>query len=116
MHGRLRQLLVFAFCGILALTGQIMAVARGSSAATGEMVLCTGSGPVTIYTDGSGKPTAAPHICPDCLTPALSAVLPDLPELPQRTDVAQAQSDLRQSHRPGRFPSDHQPRAPPLIV
>lgn len=50
---------------VLALTSQSMAVARGASAATGQMVLCTGSGPVAVYLDASGQPTSAPHICPD---------------------------------------------------
>lgn len=50
---------------ILALTSQSMAVARGASAATGQMVLCTGAGPVAIYLDADGNQTSAPHICPD---------------------------------------------------
>jgi hypothetical protein len=50
---------------MLALTSQSMAVARGASAATGQMVLCTGSGPVAVYFDAEGEPTSAPHICPD---------------------------------------------------
>ncbi|MGC1495394.1 MAG: hypothetical protein WA790_06265 [Sulfitobacter sp.] len=50
---------------MLALTSQSMAVARGASAATGQMVLCTGAGPVAVYTDATGQPTSAPHICPD---------------------------------------------------
>ncbi len=49
----------------LALTSQSMAVARGASAATGQMVLCTGTGPIAVFTDASGQPTNAPHICPD---------------------------------------------------
>jgi len=50
---------------VLALTSQSMAVARGASAATGQMVLCTGNGPVAVYMDAQGQPTSAPHICPD---------------------------------------------------
>jgi hypothetical protein len=50
---------------MLALTSQSMAVARGASAATGQMVLCTGAGPVAVYVDAQGQPTSAPHICPD---------------------------------------------------
>jgi len=57
---------------ILAFTSQTMAVARGASAATGQMVLCTGTGTVSVYTDAQGQPTGAPHFCPDC---ALNAVL-----------------------------------------
>ena len=49
----------------LALTGQSMANARGASAASGQMVICTGTGPQIIYVDAEGQPTSAPHICPD---------------------------------------------------
>ena len=61
----LRSLSALVLALMLALTGQSMAVARGASAAMGQMVLCTGAGPVAIYVDAQGKPTSAPHICPD---------------------------------------------------
>lgn len=61
----LRSLSTLLLALMLALTGQGMAVARGASAATGQIVLCTGAGPVAIYVDAQGKPTTAPHICPD---------------------------------------------------
>ncbi|MEM6566506.1 MAG: hypothetical protein AAF665_18795 [Pseudomonadota bacterium] len=44
-----------------------MAIARGSAAASDQMVICTGHGFITIYTDANGAPTSAPHICPDCI-------------------------------------------------
>lgn len=50
---------------VLALTSQSMVTARGAAAATGQMVLCTGAGPLAIYVDAQGQPTSAPHICPD---------------------------------------------------
>jgi hypothetical protein len=52
---------------VLAMTSQSMAVARGAAAATGQMVICNGSGTMTVYTDAEGAPTMAPHICPDCV-------------------------------------------------
>ena len=61
----LRSLIAVALALLLALTSQSMAVARGASAATGQMVLCTGAGPVAVFTDAAGNPTSAPHICPD---------------------------------------------------
>ncbi|WP_259274250.1 hypothetical protein [Sulfitobacter mediterraneus] len=60
-----RCLFSFLMVLVLALTSQSMAVARGANAATGQMVLCTGSGPSAVYVDASGAPTSAPHICPD---------------------------------------------------
>lgn len=52
---------------LLMATGHSMAMARGAAAATGQMVICTGAGPTTVYTDADGAPTDAPHICPDCI-------------------------------------------------
>ncbi|GIT86833.1 hypothetical protein ROBYS_18490 [Roseobacter sp. OBYS 0001] len=52
---------------LLIATGHSMAMARGAAAATGQMVICTGAGPTTVYTDAGGAPTGAPHICPDCI-------------------------------------------------
>ena len=60
-----RSLVSLCLALMLAMTSQSMAVARGDSAATGQMVLCTGVGPVAVYTDPAGQPTNAPHICPD---------------------------------------------------
>lgn len=62
---------------MLALTSQSMAVAKGASAAAGQMVLCTGTGPMAIYVDADGLPTSAPHICPDsALNVVFSTELP----------------------------------------
>lgn len=54
-------------CVILVLTGHSMAMVRGASAATGQMVICVGDTTTVIYTDAEGEPTAAPHICPECI-------------------------------------------------
>ena len=50
---------------MLALTSQGIAVARGASAASGQMVLCTGAGPMAVYVDDQGQPTSAPLLCSD---------------------------------------------------
>lgn len=42
-----------------------MAVVRGAAAATGQLVLCTGTGPMVVYVDADNKPTSAPVLCPD---------------------------------------------------
>lgn len=67
MNRLLKLLICGALSAMLTLTGQSMAVARGASAATGQMVICSGMGPVVVYTDAQGRPTAAPHVCPDCM-------------------------------------------------
>lgn len=50
---------------VIALTAQSAAVARTMPDASGQMVICTGTGPVMVYFDESGEPIAPPHICPD---------------------------------------------------
>lgn len=56
---------------LIAVTSQQMAMARGMMKdASGQVVLCTGTGPVTVTLDARGEPlngTGGPvHICPDC--------------------------------------------------
>ncbi len=45
---------------VMALTGQSMAVARGASDATDQMVLCIGTQSVVVYTDKAGAPSHSP--------------------------------------------------------
>ncbi|MDA7427442.1 hypothetical protein PGB28_03145 [Primorskyibacter aestuariivivens] len=51
---------------VLTITAQTMAVARSVDAPAGEMVLCTGSGPVVVQFDAEGNPVGPVHYCPDC--------------------------------------------------
>ena len=73
----LRPLISLTLALILALSSQSMAVARGASAGTGQMVICSGVGVTVIYVDSEGQPTAAPHICPDA-TLLVGADVPDV--------------------------------------
>jgi len=72
----LSRYLGFALILALIVSAQSMAVARGATSPAGQIVLCTGHGPVTVFVDEDGQPVDAPHICPDCLTNALASVLP----------------------------------------
>ena len=101
---------------MLALTGQSMAVARGASAATGQMVLCTGSGPVAIYVDTQGKPTSAPHICPDSalnvdVNGAFEGIAPPARIVIFRPFAASAATPILNGA--SAWPN---PRAPPVLV
>lgn len=67
------------FLGLLlalsvALTAHSAAARQGERDAAGRMVICTGTGPVTIYVDSEGKPAKPPHSCPDCVMHVLDAV------------------------------------------
>lgn len=66
MTKTLRSYLGIALALMMAFTGQSMAVARGTPSASGQIVLCTGTGPISVLVDENGQPVGKPHICPDC--------------------------------------------------
>lgn len=69
-----RSIFALALALLLVLTAQSMAVARGMPGAAGSVVLCTGTGPVTILTDAEGQPVGHAHVCPDCTLSLIVAV------------------------------------------
>lgn len=74
MRHALRPLSALALALLLVFTAQSMAVARGMQGVGGAVVLCTGSGPVTILTDSEGQPISPAHICPECTLSLIVAV------------------------------------------
>ncbi|WP_137699410.1 hypothetical protein [Marimonas lutisalis] len=83
MRRRLRPILGLVLALMLALTGQSMAVARGMPDAAGQIVLCTGAGPISVMVDDEGNPVGPSHICPDCAL-SLFAMDVSLPLVPAR--------------------------------
>ncbi|KIC15132.1 hypothetical protein RA24_09465 [Leisingera sp. ANG-M6] len=59
----------------VALTAHSAAARQGERNAAGQMVICTGTGPVAIYVDSDGQPAKPPHNCPDCVMHVLDAVM-----------------------------------------
>jgi hypothetical protein len=116
MISRIRSTLAIALCLMLALTGQSMAVVRGASVATGQMVICIGTQTVTVFTDAEGEPTAAPHICPDCVMSTLGPV-PAVHVAAVTVIVSDAtwmaSSDTMFAPEPAKF---YHSRAPPVSV
>ncbi len=112
MSGYFRRFLPFLLSLLVILTGQSVAESRGIDRAVGQMVLCTGTGPVVVYMDADGQPTQAPHYCPDYALALLGAVhqaqadIPPAPVLaqpePTRRDRGQISAPLPQ--RPARAP------------
>ncbi len=102
---------------ILAMTGHSAAVARSAPDAVDQWVLCTGLGTTVIYTDAEGRPTAAPHLCPDCVVSLDAAILPAFTPLPAdmgiSTLLCMAQSDAVQRLRPMQTPPA---RGPPFVI
>lgn len=76
----LRRYLGLLLVAALLLTAHSAAASRAQREARGQVILCTGSGPVTIYVDATGTPTGPPHLCPDCI-PRLLALAPVVPVL-----------------------------------
>ncbi|WP_240931831.1 hypothetical protein [Parasedimentitalea denitrificans] len=65
------------------LTAHSAGAMRGMRDATGQVVICSGTGPVVIYVDADGQPARAPGNCPDCITLGL-----DLSVVPEQVALA----------------------------
>jgi hypothetical protein len=90
MTRRNHPLVAIALALLLVLTAQSMAVARGMPGAAGSIVLCTGSGPVTILTDADGQPVGPSHVCPDCTLSLIVAVAQAAPSVAHPMGRAEA--------------------------
>jgi hypothetical protein len=116
MNAVINRILPLILSLLVILTGQGVAASRGIDNAVGQMVLCTGSGPVVVYMDANGQPSAPPHYCPDYALALLGAVLAPpviLPEIPRQT----LPWPQRQTGNLIALPKPRQPaRAPPVSV
>ncbi len=116
MRSAVHSLFPIVLCLFVVLTGQGVAVSRGVDKAVGQMVLCTGNGPVVVYMDENGQPTAPPHYCPDYALTLLGAVAIAQPSLPQ-APLPEMPPLLRASESLIAPPVPQTPaRAPPSIV
>lgn len=75
-----RRLTLVVLAFLLVLTTQSMAVVRAAPDASGQIVLCTGGGVVTVFLDENGNPVGPPHVCPDCLAQLLDVDLAQISE------------------------------------
>ena len=114
MHYFRSPILAALMAVILALTGQTMAVARGTTGPAGSMVLCTGTGPITVLVDEQGQPIGPRHICPDCSLSLFSSLGPaqTLPARPGRWQAVAFAITPR--HSTGQIAPHAQARAPPF--
>lgn len=67
-----RYILPYLMVLLVVMTGQAAAVAHAAPGPSGQVELCTGSGPVMVYLDADGQPMGDPVYCPDF---ALSLIL-----------------------------------------
>ncbi|WP_171054588.1 DUF2946 family protein [Roseovarius arcticus] len=71
-----RRLLAALVAITLVLTAPALAMGRSGTGASGVLVICTGTGPLSVVVDADGQPTGRVHVCPECALSALSGVLP----------------------------------------
>ena len=76
MKLRLPSYLTLFLVLAITLTAHSAGAMLGMRDATGQIVICSGSGPVVVYVDSDGQPAKAPHDCPDCIPLALDALAP----------------------------------------
>jgi hypothetical protein len=58
---------------LVAVTAIHAGAMRGQAKAAGLIVLCTGSGPVSVAVDADGQPVGSTHVCPDCVMSVIAA-------------------------------------------
>lgn len=113
----IRVLFAFFLSLILAFTSHSTAVANGAPMAVDQMVICTGFGATVIYTDADGMPTAAPHLCPDCVMHLDAGVLPAFGMLPSALAVALRRAVPTGDAAMRSKPLPTQPvRGPPVVI
>jgi len=117
MMQRLRIFVGIILSLAVVLTAHSAAAMRGAQDASGQMVICTGTGPVTIYVDSEGQPTGPPHYCPDCIMHLLDASAPASWGAPAPADFASLTPFLvPAAGRHASFVSGAFARGPPVSV
>ncbi len=115
MKSRLPNLFALFLAGLIALTSVSMSLARGQMRdASGSMVLCTGTGPMTVQVDREGQPIGPMPICPDCAFSFVDA-LATVPafSLPQTCQI-DVIFEFDTVPNPGISPVQDRARGPPL--
>ncbi|PCJ08223.1 MAG: hypothetical protein COB16_07740 [Rhodobacteraceae bacterium] len=110
----LRSYLTLFLVLAVTLTAHSAGAMRGMRDAAGQMVICSGSGPMVIYVDSDGQPARAPYDCPDCISMSVDALTPPLQHrqvapVPLRTTALRAEIWVQ-----SRMPIRATARAPPL--
>lgn len=105
--------LAAALALLLLVTGQGMALARGMPGPAGQMVICTGSGPVMVALDGTGRPAGPAVICPDAALSLIQATASAPDAVIARARAARLPFRFQSARRHGRTPTAPRARAPP---
>lgn len=100
----------------LVLQGQSAAARVTMTDAVGQIVICTGTGPMAVYVDADGQPVDAPETCPDCLILSIVALLVAPIDLPRRCRSDQPAVIKATYFRPDWLTWPACARAPPSFV
>ncbi|MEL7211636.1 MAG: hypothetical protein AAGK92_03170 [Pseudomonadota bacterium] len=111
----LTRILTPLLVALMVLTSASLAVARAAPDAAGQMVLCTGNGPVVVHFDADGEPVGAPHYCPDCAMSLLAAVAPHAPGAQRITTSSLIWFETADQPAPLAEGRTAQARDPPLV-
>lgn len=109
----LRTYLALLLSLMLVVTSHSMAVARGMPGPAGQMVICTGTGPVMISVDEDGQPTGPAHICPDAALSLIQVAFDSPPPAVARTLQTLRFVKAEPALSPGVYELAAQARAPP---
>lgn len=74
---------------LLTLTGLSLASERGVARIAGQIILCTGHGPVAVWVDAEGQPVDKTALCPDQTLSLLGAIALPEPVVQFRPVVAE---------------------------
>jgi len=101
---------------LLVATGQGVAIARGMPGPAGQMVICTGTGPVMIIVDATGQPTGHAQYCPEAAQSLLHALFGTPQVLPRTLRMVRAVELREVTHQAGLARAAPQARGPPARV
>ena len=108
--------------GLISLAGLVLAAnlaagfVRGQADPAGQIVLCTGHGPVMVYVDETGAPAGPPVLCPDGIV-ALFDIATASPHLPAPDPVVRRLAPLNPPVLGAVFvPVEGKARSPPQTV
>jgi hypothetical protein len=97
----------------LILTGSVAMQMRAAPGPAGQIIICTGQGPVSIQVGPDGQPTGAVHICPECMLHGLNAVLAETFQAPRPVVITAVVTETLQAVSGTLARPVPQARAPP---
>ena len=113
---RCQSLFAGLLVGLLVLSGQAMAFARGASPAETRVVICVGHLSKAIYVDADGQQTAPPELCADCAHLFVAVAFGSVSAARPSGYGIQVSAPPHVGFEPGTIPGTYPARAPPGAV